>query len=65
MRTGLHTKTMTEYRRQLREVEAFAAEWKRTQGYEPAAFQKAIAMQRLARGESIPFIIDALVAQRV
>ena len=46
-------------------VELFAAEWERTQGYKPAPFQKAIAMQRFARGETVRQIIDALVSQRV
>lgn len=48
-----------------RRVEQFAAEWEHEQGYKPAAFQKAIAFQRLQRGESIRHIIDALVSQRV
>lgn len=47
------------------QVELFAAEWERTQGYKPAPFQKAIAMQRLERGQSIQEIINALVAQRI
>lgn len=47
-----------------RAVDIFAAEWGRTQGYKPAAFQKAIALQRLRRGQSIREIIDALTAQR-
>jgi hypothetical protein len=46
-------------------VELFAAEWERLEGYKPAPFQKAIAMQRLGRGQSIREIIDALVAQRL
>jgi hypothetical protein len=46
-------------------IELFAAEWERLQGYKPAPFQKAIALQRLQRGQSIREIIDALVAQRV
>ena len=46
-------------------VAQFAAEWERTQGYKPAAFQKALASQRLARGQSIQEIIDYLVSQRV
>ena len=46
-------------------VELFAAEWERTQGYKPAPFQKAIAMQRFERGQSVREIIDALVAMRV
>jgi hypothetical protein len=46
-------------------VALFAAEWERTQGYQPAVFQKAIAMQRLERGQSIREIIDALIAMRV
>jgi hypothetical protein len=46
-------------------VALFAAEWERIHGYKPAGFQKAIAMQRLERGQSIPEIIDALTAQIV
>lgn len=46
-------------------VAAFAAEWERTQGYKPAPFQKAIAMQRLERGQTVAEIIAALVAMRV
>jgi hypothetical protein len=46
-------------------VELFAAEWERLEGYKPAPFQKAIAMQRLERGQSIREIIDALISQRV
>ena len=46
-------------------VAAFAAQWESEQGYKPAPFQKAIAMQRLERGQSIAEIIAALVAQRV
>ena len=46
-------------------VELFAAEWERTEGYKPAPFQKAIALQRLRRGQSIREIIAALIAQRV
>lgn len=46
-------------------VDRFAAEWERTQGYKPAPFQKAIAMQRLERGQSIEQIIASLVADRV
>jgi hypothetical protein len=46
-------------------VALFAAEWERLEGYKPATFQKAIAMQRLERGQSIREIIDALVAQRI
>lgn len=46
-------------------VDLFVAEWERQQGYKPAPFQKAIALQRLRRGQSIREIIDALVAQRV
>ena len=48
-----------------KQVAAFAAEWERTQGYQPAVFQKAIAMQRLERGQTIEQIIEALVAARV
>lgn len=47
------------------QVELFAAEWERQEGYKPAPFQKAIAMQRLERGQSIQQIIDALISQRV
>lgn len=46
-------------------VELFAAEWERQQGYKPAPFQKAIAMQRFGRGQTVQQIIDALVAMRV
>ena len=46
-------------------VELFAAEWERTEGYKPAPFQKAIALQRIRRGQSIREIIGALVAQRI
>lgn len=47
------------------QVELFAAEWERTEGYKPAPFQKAIALQRLRRGQSIREIIGALVSQRI
>jgi hypothetical protein len=47
------------------QVALFAAEFERLEGYKPAPFQKAIAMQRLERGQSIREIIDALVAMRV
>jgi hypothetical protein len=43
----------------------FVAEWERTQGYKPAAFQKAIALQRIQRGQSIREIIESLVSQRI
>ena len=46
-------------------VNLFAAEFERLQGYKPAAFQKAVAFQRIKRGQSIREIIDALVAMRV
>ncbi len=46
-------------------VQAFADQWEQSQGYKPAAFQKAIAMQRLERGQTIEEIISALVAMRV
>jgi hypothetical protein len=46
-------------------VSQFAKQWEAEQGYKPAPFQKAIAMQRLERGQSIREIIDALVAQIV
>lgn len=48
-----------------RKVQEFATQWEKEQGYKPAAFQKAIAMQRLERGQTIREIIDALVAMRV
>jgi hypothetical protein len=47
------------------EVAKFAAAWEKQEGYKPAPFQKAIAMQRLARGQTIAEIIAALTAQRV
>jgi len=47
------------------EVAKFAAAWEKQEGYKPASFQKAIAMQRLLRGQSIPEIIAALIDQRV
>jgi hypothetical protein len=46
-------------------VELFAAEWQRTEGYSPAPFQKAIALQRIRRGQSIREIIGALISQRI
>lgn len=46
-------------------VDLFAAEWERQQGYRPAAFQKAIALQRLRRGQSNDEIIASFVAMRV
>ena len=46
-------------------VNLFAAEFERTEGYKPAPFQKAIALQRIRRGQSICEIIGALVAQRI
>jgi hypothetical protein len=46
-------------------VALFAAEFERLEGYKPAAFQKAIAMQRLERGQTIREIIDALVWMRL
>jgi hypothetical protein len=46
-------------------VDLFAAEWERQEGYKPAPFQKAIATQRIERGQSIRQIIDALVAMRI
>ncbi len=46
-------------------VEQFATAWDAQEGYKPAPFQKAIAMQRLERGETIPEIIAALIAMRV
>ena len=48
-----------------KQVANFAEQWERQEGYKPAPFQKAIAMQRLERGQSIREIIDALVAMRV
>ncbi len=47
------------------QVEAFAAQWLSEQGYGPAVFQKAIALQRIRRGQSNREIIDSLVSQRV
>lgn len=46
-------------------VDSFAALWELQQGYKPAPFQKAIALQRSRRGQSAQEIVDALVAQRV
>jgi hypothetical protein len=46
-------------------IALFSKKWQETQGYKPAPFQKAIAMQRLERGQSIDEIINALVSQRV
>lgn len=46
-------------------IDLFVAEWERAQGYKPAAFQKAIALQRIQRGQTVREIVDALVAQRV
>lgn len=46
-------------------VAEFATAWERQEGYKSAPFQKAIAMQRLERGQTIPQIIAALVAMRV
>ena len=46
-------------------INLFVAEWERTQGYKPAPFQTAIAVQRLERGQSIREIIDALLAMRL
>lgn len=46
-------------------VELFAAEWERTQGYKPAPFQKALAMRRFERGQTVHEIIAALTAMRV
>jgi hypothetical protein len=48
-----------------KQVAQFATEWEQQEGYKPAVFQKAIAMQRLERGQTIKEIIDALVAMRV
>lgn len=48
-----------------KQVAAFAAAWEASQGYKPAAFQKAIAMQRLLRGQTINEIIAALIADRI
>lgn len=48
-----------------RRVAEFAAQWEKQEGYKPAPFQKAIAMQRLERGQTIQEIIDALIAMRV
>jgi hypothetical protein len=46
-------------------VEAFAIQWEAEQGYVPAVFQKAIALQRIRRGQGNREIIDSLVSQRV
>ena len=46
-------------------IAEFAATWEKMQGYKPAPFQKAIALQRMARGQSVQEIVDALVAMRV
>lgn len=43
----------------------FVTQWAQQEGYRPAPFQKAVAMQRLGRGQSIQEIIDALVAMRL
>ena len=48
-----------------KQIAQFSAEWEKQEGYKPAPFQKAIAMQRLERGQTIQEIIDYLVAQRV
>ncbi len=48
-----------------RQVLLFAREWELSTGYKPAAFQKAIAMQRLSRGQSIAQIVDALIDMRI
>ncbi len=47
------------------QLAAFSAQWEQEQGYKPATFQKAIAMQRLERGQSNREIIDSLAAQRI
>ena len=47
------------------QVQAVADEWERREGYPLAAFQKAICMQRLERGQTAHEIIKALVAMRV
>ena len=47
------------------QVETFAAAWLAQEGYSPAPFQKAIALQRFRRGQAVAEIIAALVAQRV
>jgi hypothetical protein len=46
-------------------VKLFVTEWTKQNGYTPAPFQKALAMQRLERGQTVQEIIDYLVAQRV
>jgi hypothetical protein len=53
---------MTETER--KQVDAFAAEWLSREGYQPAPFQKAIALQRFRRGETADEIIAALIAQQ-
>jgi hypothetical protein len=47
------------------ELKLFTAEWERIRGYKPAAFQKAIASQRLQRGQSVREIIETLIGQQV
>jgi hypothetical protein len=46
-------------------MDLFVAEWERIRGYKPAAFQKAIASQRLQRGQSVREIIETLIGQQV
>lgn len=46
-------------------MDEFVVEWERREGYKPAPFQKAIAMQRFLRGQSVDEVIAALIAQRV
>lgn len=47
------------------QVDRFATDWLAQEGYAPAAFQKAIALQRFRRGETTEQIIAALVSPRV
>ena len=46
-------------------VDAFAKDWREQEGYDPAPFQKAIALQRLRRGQKNAEIIAALAGMRV
>jgi len=47
------------------QVKAFCEAWEKQEGYKPAPFQKAIAMRRLERGETIEQIIAAFISARV
>jgi hypothetical protein len=59
---SLRGNQMDDYRTKLK---LFTAEWERIRGYKPAAFQKAIASQRLQRGQSVREIIETLIGQQV